>query len=56
MGKSMNEARKSDNNSAETVPSLLRVAAVQLPRLEPEDRAAIMPYVKRDMARHEMTE
>lgn len=29
--------------------SLLRVAAVQLPRLDPEDRAALLPFVKRDM-------
>lgn len=30
---------------------LLRVAAVQLPRLDPEDRAALLPYVQRDMAK-----
>jgi hypothetical protein len=29
--------------------ALLRVAAVQLPRQTPEDRAALLPYVKRDM-------
>ena len=31
--------------------NLLRVAAVQLPRLSAEDRAALLPYVKREMAR-----
>lgn len=31
--------------------NLLRVAAVQLARQTPEDRAALLPYVKRDMAR-----
>lgn len=31
--------------------TLLRVAAVQLPRLSAEDRAALLPYVKRDMGR-----
>lgn len=29
--------------------ALLRVAAVQLPRLSAEDRAALRPYVERDM-------
>lgn len=29
---------------------LLRVAAVQLSRLSPEDRAALRKYVERDMA------
>ncbi len=29
--------------------NLLRVAAVQLARLDPEDRAALLPFVKRDM-------
>lgn len=33
------------------VANLLRVAAVQLPRLSAEDRAALLPYVKRDMGR-----
>jgi hypothetical protein len=32
-----------------TAETLLRVAAVQLPRLSPEDRAALLPYVRRDM-------
>ena len=45
----MNEARKCDDNCAELVPSLLRVAAVQLPRPSPEDRAALRKYVERDM-------
>jgi hypothetical protein len=31
--------------------ALLRVAAVQLPRASAEDRAALLPYVKRDMVR-----
>lgn len=31
---------------------LLRVAAVQLPRLSAEDRAALLPYVKRDLGDH----
>jgi hypothetical protein len=31
--------------------ALLRVAAVQLPRLSAEDRAALLPYVKREMGR-----
>lgn len=30
---------------------LLRVAAVQLSRLSAEDRAVLLPYVKRDMER-----
>lgn len=29
--------------------ALLRVAAVQLPRLSAEDRAAIRPFIERDM-------
>jgi hypothetical protein len=31
--------------------ALLRVAAVQLPRLDREDRAALRKYVERDMGR-----
>ncbi len=38
---------RSDTNSV----ALLRVAAVQLPRLSAEDRAALLPYVKREMGR-----
>jgi hypothetical protein len=48
----MNEARNKDYSCAIPVPrseALLRVAAVQLPRQTPEDRAALLPYVKRDM-------
>lgn len=45
----MNEARNREHISAIPVPSLLRVAATQLPRLSAEDRAALLPYVKRDM-------
>lgn len=33
------------------IEALLRVAAVQLPRLSAEDRAALLPYVKREMGR-----
>lgn len=38
-------------NGANSTHALLRVAAVQLPRLSAEDRAALLPYVKRDMER-----
>jgi hypothetical protein len=34
-----------------TLDTLLRVALVQLPRLSAEDRAALLPYVKREMER-----
>jgi hypothetical protein len=34
-----------------TPEALLRVAERQLPRLSPEDRAALLPHVKRDMER-----
>ncbi len=47
----MNVQRTSARIGAVSVPSLLRVAAVQLPRLSAEDRAALLPYVKRDMER-----
>lgn len=30
--------------------ALLRVAAVQIPRLSAEDRAALRPFIERDMA------
>jgi hypothetical protein len=36
--------------------TMLRVAAFQLPRLEPEDRERLLPFVKRDLAQHEMTD
>jgi hypothetical protein len=45
----MNEAQTGVYSSARPVPQLLRVAAVQLPRLEPEDRAALRKYVERDL-------
>ena len=38
---------RSDTSAA----ALLRVAAVQLPRLEPEDRAALLKYVERDLTK-----
>ena len=40
---------------AERVPALQRVAAIQLPRLSAEDRAALLPYVKRDIEQHQRT-
>lgn len=50
----MNDQGTSAVIRAVSVPNteaLLRVAAVQLPRLSAEDRAALLPYVKRDMER-----
>jgi hypothetical protein len=47
--KSVNETGNDKHICAESVQRLLRVAAVQLPRQTPEDRAALLPYVKRDM-------
>lgn len=35
--------------SSEKRMTMLRIAAVQLARLDPEDRAALLPFVKRDM-------
>jgi hypothetical protein len=52
----MNKAGNATHFCAETVQRLLRVAAVQLPRLEPWDRERLLPFVKRDLARHEMTD
>jgi hypothetical protein len=48
----VNEARNADNIRAETVPALLRVAAVQLARLSAEDRAAVRPYVEQLLKQH----
>lgn len=45
----MNDQRTSSGIGAIPVPPLLRVAAVQLARLDPEDRAALLPFVNRDM-------
>jgi hypothetical protein len=50
--KYVNETGNDKHFCAKPVPAneaLLRVAAVQLPRQTPEDRAALLPYVKRDM-------
>ena len=45
----MNEARKRDDIRAKAVP-LLRVAAIQLERLDAADREAARPYVERLIA------
>lgn len=47
----MNDQRTPAVIRAVSVPALLRVAASQLPRLDPEDRAALLPHVKRDVER-----
>jgi hypothetical protein len=47
----VNKAGNDRHFCAEPVPPLLRVAAVQLPRLDREDRAALRKYVERDMGR-----
>jgi hypothetical protein len=51
--KHMNKAGNERHICAETVQAerLLRVAARVLPKLEPEDQARLLPYVKRDLAR-----
>jgi hypothetical protein len=44
------ERARNDPRSCKTPgSSLLRVAASQLARLDPEDRAALRPHVERDM-------
>lgn len=54
IGEAMNDQRTSAVIRAVSVPAneaLLRVAAVQLPRLSAEDRAGLRKYVERDMGR-----
>jgi hypothetical protein len=43
------ERARNDPRSCKTSETLLRVAERQLPRLSPEDRSALLPYVRRDM-------
>ena len=55
--KYVNKAGNDTHFCAEAVQASLKVAARVLPLLSAEDRAALLPYVKRDMARFaEMTE
>lgn len=42
-------ARAMEHSFASRSRDLLRVAAAQLPRLTPEERAALRPYVERDL-------
>jgi hypothetical protein len=43
--------REPTRNDPRSCKTPLRVAAVQLPRLDREDRAALRKYVERDMGR-----